>query len=374
MSRLAIIPMLLLALGGEHERGLQLYSEGKFAEAAAAFRAAIAQDGDSAGLQWNLARACFAAGEFEAAEVAAEKYAALAKEARADLHLGMLGAVRHAQAKTLAAAAETPPPPAAVPQGNAGPAAAAPADPLPQLEQALAKAKDAGDYYERAAEAQPAPELLRNLERSQRLQQALAARIDELKKQREQQQSEDKEKDPEQKDQGDKKPDEKNKDDEKKPEDKKDDDKKQDDKKDDKQDKSEQEQKGEPEQKKPGEEPKGEPKPEDVKSEQEQGAGDKSEQPPEPQGNGGDQQQPDKDQKGQQPPEAGKDGKDGASAPPVGAKPEDAKGAAGAPKPATELTPEQAQQLMERLQKLDERLRAVRARARSGRPPVERDW
>ena len=364
MSRLAIIPMLLLALGGEHERGLQLYSEGKFAEAAAAFRAAIAQDGDSAGLQWNLARACFAAGEFEAAEVAAEKYAALAKEARADLHLGMLGAVRHAQAKTLAAAAETPPPPAAVPQGNAGPAAAAPADPLPQLEQALAKAKDAGDYYERAAEAQPAPELLRNLERSQRQQQALAARIDELKKQREQQQSEDKEKDPEQKDQGDKKPDEKNKDDEKKPEDKKDD----------KQDKSEQEQKGEPEQKKPGEEPKGEPKPEDGKSEQQQGAGDKSEQPPEPQGNGGDQQQPDKGQKGQQPPEAGKDGKDGGAAPPVGAKPEDAKGAAGEPKPVTELTPEQAQQLMERLQKLDERLRAVRARARSGRPPVERDW
>ena len=216
MSRLAIIPMLLLALGGEHERGLQLYREGKFAEAAAAFRAAIAQDGDSAELQWNLARACFAAGEFEAAEVAAEKYAALAKDARADLHLGMLGAVRHAQAKTLAAAAEAPPPKAADPQ-----TAEAPADPLPELEKALAKAKDASDYYERAAQAQPAPELLRNLERSQRLQQALAARIDELKKQREQQQSEDKEKDPEQKDQGDKKPDEK-KDDEKKPDEKKD--------------------------------------------------------------------------------------------------------------------------------------------------------
>jgi hypothetical protein len=370
MNRLAIIPMLLLALGGEHERGLQLYRDGKFAEAAAAFRAAIAQDGDSAELQWNLARACFAAGDFEAAEVAAEKYAALAKDARADLHLGMLGAVRHAQAKTLAAAAETPP----APKAGDPQAVESPADPLPQLEQALAKAKDAGDYYERAAAAQPAPELLRNLERSQRLQQALAARIDELKKQREQQQSEDKEKDPQQKDQGDKKPDEKNKDDEKKPEDKKDDDKKQDDKKDDKQDKSEQEQKGEPEQKKPGEEPKGEPKPQDGKSEQQQGAGDKSEQPPEPQGNGGDQQQPDKDQNGQQPPEDGKDGKDGASAPPAGAKPEDAKGAAGEPKPATELTPEQAQQQMERLQKLDERLRAVRARARSGRPPVERDW
>lgn len=374
MSRLAIIPMLLLALGGEHERGLQLYRDGKFAEAAAAFRAAIAQDGDSAELQWNLARACFAAGEFEAAEVAAEKYAALAKDVRADLHLGMLGAVRHAQAKTLAAAAETPPPKAADPQVVDPQAAQAPADPLPELEKALAKAKDASDYYERAAQAQPAPELLRNLERSQRLQQALAARIDELKKQREQQQSEDKEKDPEQKDQGDKKPDDKNKDDEKKPDDKKDDQKKQDDKKDEKQEKSDQEQKGEPEQKKPGEEPKGEPKPEDGKSEQQQGAGDKSEQPPEPQGNGGDQQQQDKEQKGQQPPEAGKDGKDGASAPPVGAKPEDAKGAAGEPKPATELTPEQAQQLMERLQKLDERLRAVRARARSGRPPVERDW
>jgi thioredoxin-like negative regulator of GroEL len=88
MNRLAIIPMLLLALGGEHERGLQLYRDGKFAEAAAAFRAAIAQDGDSAELQWNLARASFAAGDLEAAEVAAEKYAALAKDTRADLHLG----------------------------------------------------------------------------------------------------------------------------------------------------------------------------------------------------------------------------------------------------------------------------------------------
>lgn len=367
MSKLAIIPMLLLALGGEHERGLQLYREGKFAEAAVAFRAAIAQDGDSAELQWNLALACFAAGELDAAEVAAEKYAALAKDARADLHLGMLGAVRHAQAK--AGTAEALAPAASAPSDEA-----TPADPLPKLEQALAKATEAADYYERAAAVQAAPELLRNLERSQRLQQALTARIDELKKEREKQQSEDKEKDPQQKDQGDKS--EKDKADDKKPDDKKDDEKK-DDKGEKKPDEKSEQQKKEdkPGEQEQGDEPKDEKKPPDGKSEQQQSSGgEQQEQPPEPKGDGGKEQQPAKDEKGGRQSEAGDSGKDGADAPPVGVDGKDGKSATGEPKPAKELTPEQAQQLAERLDQLDKRLRAARARAKSGRPPVERDW
>ena len=57
---------------GFYKRGCELGDGSACMKAAVAFRAAVAQDGDSAELQWNLARACFAAGEFEAAEVAAD--------------------------------------------------------------------------------------------------------------------------------------------------------------------------------------------------------------------------------------------------------------------------------------------------------------
>ncbi len=57
MKTLCLLALWALMPGGERERGLQLYRDGRFAEAAAAFRAAIEQDGDSAELQWNLALA-----------------------------------------------------------------------------------------------------------------------------------------------------------------------------------------------------------------------------------------------------------------------------------------------------------------------------
>lgn len=202
MTFLATIPFWLLLLGGgDYERGFsELYREGKFPEAAAAFRAAIQSDGDSAELQWNLALACFAAGDLDGAETAAERYAALARDVRSDLHLGMLGAVRHAQAKQKSEEVL----PKLLTQGE---------DPMPLLEAALAKANEARDYYVRAAEASPQPELLRNLERTQRLVKALETRIELLKKLREQQKQESEQKDDEKK-----KPDEK-KSDEKKPDD-----------------------------------------------------------------------------------------------------------------------------------------------------------
>ena len=47
MKTLLLCTLLLVSPGGDREKGLQLYREGRFAEAAAAFRAAIAHDGDS---------------------------------------------------------------------------------------------------------------------------------------------------------------------------------------------------------------------------------------------------------------------------------------------------------------------------------------
>ena len=224
MKTLCLLALWALLPGGERERGLQLYREGKYAEAAAAFRAAIEQDGDSAELQWNLALASWRSGELAAAETAAEKYAALAKDARTDLHAGLLGAVRHDEAKALQAKADS--------LGTSPPAAGAqPEDPLPLLEQALAKAQQARDHFVRGASARPTSELLRNTERTLRTIDELQRQIDELEKQREQQQDE--KKDDKQEDKKDEKKDEKDKQDEKQ-EPPKDD--KQDDKKDDKQD------------------------------------------------------------------------------------------------------------------------------------------
>ncbi|MCK5944387.1 MAG: tetratricopeptide repeat protein, partial [Planctomycetes bacterium] len=62
--------------GGDRELGLELYAEGRYAEAQAAFARALKQEPDSAELQWNLALAAWRAGDLATAEVAAEKYAA----------------------------------------------------------------------------------------------------------------------------------------------------------------------------------------------------------------------------------------------------------------------------------------------------------
>ncbi len=63
-----------------------------------------------------------------------------------------------------------------------------------------------------SAEASPQPELLRNLERTQRLVKALETRIEDVKKQREQRKQESEEKDDEKKKPDEKKSDEKKKD------------------------------------------------------------------------------------------------------------------------------------------------------------------
>ena len=344
--------------GGEHEKGLALYRDGKFAEAAAAFRAAIEAGDDSAEIQYDLALASWRAGDLATAETAAEKYAALAKNARPDLHRGLLGAVRHDEAKALETRADAAATPAAptVPNAAAPGGAAPPDDPLPILEQALAKANQAKDHFVAGAARGTTPELLRNTERTLRYIDELQKKIDELKKQRDEQKKDDQQKksDDKKDEKNEKKPDESPKDDKKdeeKQQDQKDQSSKSDDKKDDKKD-----DKGEPKQ---SDEPKGDPKDDQP--------GKDGEQKPEPK------------------PESGKDGQEKQEPKPAdqqkpdGSKPETKPGqprndAPGESAEAKELSPEQTQRMLEQLKDLDQKLKAIRARAKTSRPPVERDW
>jgi tetratricopeptide (TPR) repeat protein len=351
MKSIVLATLLALVPGGERERGLQLYREGRFVEAAAAFRAAIAADGDSAELQWNLALASWRAGELAAAETAAEKYMALDRAARPGLHAGLLGAVRHDEAKALQAQADAA---AGQPPAAGG---EPPADPLPLLEQAKQKAEAARDHFVRGAQAEPLPELQRNLERSLRTIADLERRIEELKKQREQQP----------------KPDEQKPGDQEKPKDEP----KSDDKQDDKQDGKQGEQPPKPDEQKPGEQKPDEQKPGEQPPQQQPGEGEEKPQPQ--QGDGKEPPEP-KPQQGESKPQDGKQGeaqpepKPGEQPPPEpkpGTPRQDAPGEAAE---GRELTPEQAQRLLEQLRDLDDKQRAIRARSKSGRRPVERDW
>ena len=102
MKTLLLTTVLWTAFaGGDRERGVQLYKDGKYSEAQAAFTAAVVNDPESAELQWNLALAAWRAGDLATAELAAEKYSALAKDAKDELHRGMLGAIRFAEALEL---------------------------------------------------------------------------------------------------------------------------------------------------------------------------------------------------------------------------------------------------------------------------------
>jgi tetratricopeptide (TPR) repeat protein len=334
MKKLLLLACLCATGGGDREQGLELYRDGKFAEAAAAFRAAIEHDGDAADLQWNLALASWRAGDLAAAETAAEKYAALATDARVDLHRGLLGAVRFAEAQAREAEAET-----LLQGGGAPPTApadpeAAPPDPLPVLQAALAKAKQAKEHFVAGAAAKATPELLRNTERALRYIDELQKKIDELEKQREQQPKDDKQ-------------DQNDKDDKQdgKPEDKQD-------QKDDQQDGDQKDQQGESGEPKPGEpQAPPEPKPKDD-------AGKPGE--PKPGSEPKDDQEP-KPGEPEPPPPDPKQGEPRTDAP-------------GEAVEGKQLTPEQAQRLLEQLKQLDGKLQQLRQGSKTGRRPVGRDW
>jgi tetratricopeptide (TPR) repeat protein len=353
------------ALGGDRERGLQLYREGRYQEAAEAFRAALTSEGDSPDLQYDLALASWRAGELAAAEIAVEKFAAQSAGAGADLHAGVLGGVRYDEAKALEhkadgllAAGGQPAVPVAPGQSTEKPE-----DPLALLEQALAKVTQAKDHFVQGAVAARSPELLRNTERAVRYQNELQKKIDELKKQQEEQKKDDDKKDDKDKE---KKDDKDKKDDSKK--DDKSDDKKQDDKDSKSDDKKQDDQKGDPKDQKPDEGKDGESKPEPKPGEQD----DKDPKEPKP-------------EDGKPDPSKSKDPKPGEQKDepkPEDGKPEDQKREAAQPRndapgeaqEGKELTAEQTQRLLEELRDLDEKQKAYRARAKSSRRAVERDW
>ena len=337
MKTLLLCACLLTAHGGDREKGLQCYREGRYAEAAAAFRAAIASEGDSADLQFNLALASWRAGDLAAAETAVEKYAAMAGDARTELHAGLLGALRHEEAKLREAEADAlianSGQPTVVPNGAPNAPPAPPGDPMPLLEQALQKASQSQDYFLRGVKAKATPELLRNVERSLRTIEEIEKKIEELKKQRKEQKQDEK------------------KDEDKKPEDKKPDEKNEPDK----------------DQKKPDE------KPDEKQDPEQQGKG---EEKPEPKA-GEPQEQKGDEQKAQPKAEESKSGDKPPSEQPDPKPGEDQKARTDAPGEAAEgkeLTPEQTQRLLEQLENLDAKMKSFRARAKTGRRPVERDW
>jgi len=160
-----VAALLLFAVvpgGGDDQRGLELLGQGKYAEAAAAFRAAIDAEGPSAERSYNLALALWRAGELDEAEAAAEQTATLSDGRLNALRDGLLGNLRYTAAK--AAEAE-------------------------DLRAALGLAEQARSHYLRGAVAPGArAELARNLERAQRLIEELEEKIKEQEEQQEEQQ------------------------------------------------------------------------------------------------------------------------------------------------------------------------------------------
>lgn len=157
MKPLALL-LFLLVPSGDQDRGLQLYKEGKFAEAAVAFQQAIETEGDSAELSYNLALALWRAGDRDGAETAAERAATLSDGRLAGLRDGVLGNLRYELAQEISEQ---------------------------DLAVALQLAQQARDNYLRGSLTSETPELYRNLERAQNL-------IDELEKKLEEQQQEQK--------------------------------------------------------------------------------------------------------------------------------------------------------------------------------------
>ena len=151
-----LFSLTLLLPGGDRDRGLALYEAGRFPEAAEAFLQAIATEGDSAELSYNLALALWRAGDRDGAETAAERAATLSDGNLASLRDGVLGNLRYQVAR------ETE------------------AEDLPG---ALELAEKARDHYLRGSLKNGTPELHRNLERALDL-------VDELKQKLEEQQQE----------------------------------------------------------------------------------------------------------------------------------------------------------------------------------------
>lgn len=158
--------LFLLLPSGDQDRGLQLYKEGKFQEAAVAFQQAIATEGDSAELSYNLALALWRAGDRDGAETAAETAATLSDGRLAGLRDGVLGNLRYELAQEISEQ---------------------------DLAIALQLARQARDNYLRGSLASETPELYRNLERAQNLIDELEMKLEEQEQDQQQEQEQDEE-------------------------------------------------------------------------------------------------------------------------------------------------------------------------------------
>lgn len=220
--RAALVILFAASVVCAQKDPIELYTQGRYAEAARAFRKALERDKDDARLNYNLAVTLWRQAEADAAETAAEKTATLSEGRLDALRDGILGNLRFGAA--LAKAAE---------QTKEEPRSKI-------LEAAVDLMAMARKHYQRGALRPGAGSaLVRNLERAIRKEEELRKQLEEQKKKEEEQ----------------KKKDEKNKDQDKKDQDKKDQDQKDQQKKD--QDKKDQQP---PKQQKPQPSPKFDPK------------------------------------------------------------------------------------------------------------------
>lgn len=97
----ALGPLAAIAPEEDRERAERLYREGRYPEALLAFQAALADAPDDAGLRFNLALAAWRAEQVEVAERAAERVLVDGDPAQAGRARALLGALRYERARAL---------------------------------------------------------------------------------------------------------------------------------------------------------------------------------------------------------------------------------------------------------------------------------
>ncbi len=335
-----VLAVLAPLSGDDHARGLQLLKEGKFAAAAAAFRAAAESDPTDPRVHYNLALALWRAGDAAEAELAAEKAATLSDGRLVPLRDGIFGNLRMSEAQGKLAGEQ------------------------PDLQAALGAAQKARDHFLHGAAEPAAPaELTRNLERALQL-------ITEIEKKIEEQKKEEK-KDDQNKD-GEQKPDDKDQEKQEKKDDGKQDESK--DGKDPKSDEQKQDEQKKDDEKKDG---KDQPKSDEQKEQDQKQQGKPEDKPPEPKP---DQPKPDeKSEKGAPEAKPGED-KEQKPEPKVGADeqqqpPGEGKEAEAAPPPQMrELSPEETKRLLDVLEQLHAQQAELEKARAAARPKVKKDW
>lgn len=316
--------VLLLVVGEDPRRGLELLAAGKPAEAAEVFAAALRERPEDPELHYNHALALWRAGQPDAAEAAAERAAAYSDGRLAALRDGIVGNLRFEQSVAREQQAQ------------------------PNLAQALALAEAAREHFERGALREHAPaELARNLERTLARIAELEQKLEEEKKEQEEQRKQE----PEQKTEP----------------------PKQDEQQQQNEQKQNEQQQGEEQQNEQQQQPQQQP------SEQPKDPQDPQQQPAEQPQPG--ESEPDPTQEPREPEERKpqdqqrKPGEDPDARP---AQPQDSQQqpppAPGELDQAKELTPEQRARLLEVLKQLEAQRERLREAQKARRPQVERDW